>query len=435
MEGILEKAKADGVRAEVTTVDTEVVPLRFESGKLMDVNARNIRETALRVIKDGRLGTVEGTGSTDGEKLYEAATFSAGFGERIDVAFPTESIVSEEFVDPAVLQMTPDEQFDFSRGIIRRIGQRNDKIPVDLTVTRETQTVNIANTEGLASRYKKTAFRVWIQGRVPGSKVGIIKESAKTKFHDVPDELLDELDTQFRALDRTLGVRSGPMPVIFTQAAAWSLLYRFYAGANGENVARGISPLCGKIGERIAPDLFTLHDDPFFSDNVEARPFDDEGVRVSAKPVIEAGILKGYLHDLKSAAKMKAAPTGNGFRFSTWTQGIQFAPNPQFASMVCLGGDSSLEAMIAAVDYGVIVDYVLGFHSGNITNGDYSMNVGVGFLVKKGKVEGRVMDAMVAGNVYRDFPNLVAVSRRVDKSFKGYCPALMFKELKVAGKE
>jgi predicted Zn-dependent protease len=61
------------------------------------------------------------------------------------------------------------------------------------------------------------------------------------------------------------------------------------------------------------------------------------------------------------------------------------------------------------------------------------MNVGVGYLVKEGKLHSRVMDTMVFGNVYSDFQNLAAVSNRIDKSFKGYSPALLFSELSVAG--
>lgn len=433
MERLLDKARQAGIEAEVTTIDTEVCPLRFESGHLMDSNNRRLRETALRVIDRGRLGTVEGTGSTPEDELWEAARISARYGTPGDLAFPTTCIDSDAYVDPALAALTPAEAMQRCREILARMKEKNPRVPVDLTFTRETITTTIRNTAGGDCRSRRTALRIWIQGRVPGSKVGVIKESGRWKLHTVDEALLDELAEEFDVLDKPRTVKSGPLPVLFTSAAAWSLIYRYYQGVNGENVLKGISPLTERLGQPVCSELFTLVDDPFWGDGWEARPFDDEGVAIQPRPVIERGVLKNFLFDLKTGLERGCGSTGNGFRKATWTEGIQYAPNPQFAGMVTLPGASSRAEMIQGMERGIIVDYVLGFHSGNMVNGDFSMNVGVGYLVEGGELVGRVMDTMVAGNVHEDFQNLDAVSNRVDKSFKGFCPALRFSRMNVAG--
>lgn len=435
MDRLLIKARNTGVEAEITTVDTEVTPLRFESGNLMESNNRRLRETALRIIDNGKLGTVEGTGSTPVDQLWEAARISASYGTPGELAFPATRIHSDQYSDPRLEEMTPEAAMQYSTEILERMKEKNPRVPVDLTLTREVITTTIRNTAGGDCRSRRTAFRVWIQGRVPGSKVGVIKESARWKMHSVDETLLDELAEEYDILDKPLAVKSGPMPVLFTSASAWSLIYRYYQGVNGDNINKGISPLTEKLGQSICSELLTLRDDPFQGDGWEARPFDDEGVAIQPRSVIENGVLKNFIFDLKTGLERGTGSTGNGFRKATWTEGIQYSPNPHFASMVTMPGTSTREELIQSMKEGIIVDYVLGFHSGNMVNGDFSMNLGVGYVVRDGELVGRAMDTMVAGNIHQDFQYLDGVSNRLDKSFKGYCPALRFSQMNVAGTE
>ena len=74
---------------------------------------------------------------------------------------------------------------------------------------------------------------------------------------------------------------------------------------------------------------------------------------------------------------------------------------------------------------GVVVAGVLGAHSGNILNGDYSIGLSPGLWVENGEIAGRVKDAMVAGNVYEDLKNVVALGDRQHAGFMGRFPALL----------
>jgi PmbA protein len=356
VQSLLDKAKTQKMKAEITIIDTEITPLRYESSLLMDSNTRTIQECALRVIDNGRLGAVQSTGSTDVEDVWSAVELATKYGEKLDLEFPVESVTSTEYLDPILEEITPSEQRAWCENVLAMMKEKNPEVPVDLTLTRQIQNLQIKNTLGLDSSFKKSAWKVWLQGRVPGSKVGIIKESASHKFHDMPEVLLDELAEEFRCLSKTSTVKSGKMKVLFSSAAAWSLIYRFYAACNGDNVQRGISPLREKLGEKILPDNVNLYDDPFFANGVDARPFDDEGVLVTKKPVIESGRLMNFLYDLKTGARTGQGSTGNGFRKATWVEGIQFAPNPQFASMVMYPGKTTREEMVQSMDEGIIVD-------------------------------------------------------------------------------
>jgi predicted Zn-dependent protease len=65
--------------------------------------------------------------------------------------------------------------------------------------------------------------------------------------------------------------------------------------------------------------------------------------------------------------------------------------------------------------------------------GEFSMNVGIGTVVKDGKVQGRAMDTMVAGNVYEDFFNISALGNQIEYNPWVYSPDMFFSEMSVSG--
>jgi PmbA protein len=55
---------------------------------------------------------------------------------------------------------------------------------------------------------------------------------------------------------------------------------------------------------------------------------------------------------------------------------------------------------------------VLGAHSGNILNGDFSVGMNPGVYVENGRIVGRVRDGMVAGNAWDVLGRVSAVQDR-----------------------
>jgi PmbA protein len=74
---------------------------------------------------------------------------------------------------------------------------------------------------------------------------------------------------------------------------------------------------------------------------------------------------------------------------------------------------------------GVVVAGVMGAHSGNILNGEYSVGLAPALRVEDGAIIGLVKDALVSGNVYEDLKNVVAVGDTVYDAPMGRFPALL----------
>ncbi len=140
--------------------------------------------------------------------------------------------------------------------------------------------------------------------------------------------------------------------------------------------------------------------------------------------------------NLDYADKLKEEPTGTGYRGGMW--GGETVALPPVPSLVCkriAPGDISFEDMIKGINRGVIVMGVLGAHSGNILNGDFSVGLNPGFYVENGEIKGRVKDGMVSGNVYDVLNNIESVENRLHESYTGgRYPSILLDDVSVAAK-
>jgi len=92
--------------------------------------------------------------------------------------------------------------------------------------------------------------------------------------------------------------------------------------------------------------------------------------------------------------------------------------------------------MVRSMDRGVILFGLLGAHSGNIVNGDFSVGLNPGLYVENGKIVGRVRDGMASGNVYDILGRVMAVENQIHNPH-GFnrLPCIQLDEVSVAARE
>jgi PmbA protein len=158
-----------------------------------------------------------------------------------------------------------------------------------------------------------------------------------------------------------------------------------------------------KIGKQVFDKNFSLRDDPTVAYRPASRPSDDEGVPSRRTPLINKGVVKGFLYDLQTAALAGKKSTGNGNR----NRGGLPAPAP--SALVITPGKTTFDEMVQDIKEGLIVEQLMGAEQGNILGGDFSGNVLLGFKIENGKIVGRVKDTMVSGNVYQILKDIAAI--------------------------
>ena len=92
--------------------------------------------------------------------------------------------------------------------------------------------------------------------------------------------------------------------------------------------------------------------------------------------------------------------------------------------------------MIAGVEYGLLVEEVLGMGQGNIISGAFSNPLSVAFKIEHGEIVGRIKNASIADNVYSLLKNVSAISREQNWVYGSLCmPYIMLPEMNIVAKQ
>lgn len=247
-----------------------------------------------------------------------------------------------------------------------------------------------------------------------------------------------ELDPKYIAEEavkkavKTIGgssVKSGEYPVVF-QNDMMSSVFEAFAGVFSADAAqKGLSLLDGKEGEQIAAPIVTLADDPLYPESPIKFAFDGEGVATYTKNIIENGILKTLVYDLKSAKKAGKSSTGNGRR------GSYSSPvGVGVYNLVMKPGELSYDDLIKKADNGVLITELKGLHSSSdSTSGDFSLEA-KGFVIENGKISRPAELFTVAGNFFDLMKNIDGISNDsvMDDSMNVF-PSVLVSKLSVAG--
>ena len=144
------------------------------------------------------------------------------------------------------------------------------------------------------------------------------------------------------------------------------------------------------------PAHIDIAEDPFVRGGKGSSPFDDEGVRVQARKLVDAGRVQGYFLGTYSARKLGMKTTGNagGSHNLTLTSRRTQA-------------DDDLDAMLRKLGTGLFVTELMG-HGVNYVTGDYSRGAS-GFWVEKGRIAYPVQEITIAGNLRDMFQGIEAV--------------------------
>ena len=227
---------------------------------------------------------------------------------------------------------------------------------------------------------------------------------------------------------------SGKVPVVFDPEVMADFLAIFCPVFSADQAQKGLSLLKGREGEEIAAPVLTLMDDPFYPGCTVQAGFDAEGVATSTKAVIEDGVLKTLLHNLKTAAKDGRRSTGNACKAS-YAASVSVAPY----SFYVKPGALSREELFAKAGDGIYLTEVSGGHAGaNAITGDFSLQSS-GFLIEGGKITKALRGFTVAGNFYELLKAVSAVGSDLKFGLPSGstvfgAPSVLVRELSIAGK-
>ena len=177
---------------------------------------------------------------------------------------------------------------------------------------------------------------------------------------------------------------------------------------DGESVLKGRSPFADRVGEPIASPLLTLVDDPTDPRSLGADSHDGEGLATRRVPLIEGGVLQGFLHNSMTGRRAGVPSTASAVR------GYRSTPGVGAQALAMAPGAGTIDDLLAGVDHGVLVQAMSGLHSGvNPVSGDFSVGV-EGLMVRRGARAEPIREATVASTLQRLLLDVAAVGGEIE---------------------
>ena len=368
------------MKYDILSVNEESLSIQVVAGKVESSRNKNISKKGVRLFENNKIYTTSFVGDIADEDLVKKAQASKSVGIPYDYDLPNyqdKKVVDEEsFQGPLntiqeKIELTNDYLAKFSNEFIF-----NGKF------TRSYYTLSLKNDEGRILQ-KKYGINEWyyIFKKVGSANLmdGYIEEVAKTSnLEDVFSKNIPYLDV----FKNELKFQSGKYPVLFVENS--ELTYKLSESLRVDKYFEGTALFSGKLNEKIFNKDFSLYDVNYSPDHGVYRQFDEEGTvrKISKLPLIENGVFKNVIADLRNAKKYGVEVTGNGSR------NFDSSTSLSFNRLVIGGGKRSTQEILKCLDNCVVVFMASG---GDFTDkGDFSTPLQLAYLVQKGDIIGRL---------------------------------------------
>ena len=440
LDQLMQAALTQGIEAaEVYIASGDSFKAVAAQQEIIQYSVNTTMGLSLRGLYQGKMGyaSTEVMDEQAIEQLVHGVVESASLSEEEDQQFIYTGDKEYPVVDmynQELDSVTPEQKISFALNMEKAAFAADEHIKQvsHNTVLSGKGAVRIKNTYGLDVQFEGNYCGAYLQA------IARDQEKTSTAFEVAISHDFNKLDYKQlakSAVDKAVfGLKGKPVPsgtyrVIVENGAMTDLLETFSGLFSAENTQHGLSLLKGRVGETIAADCVTLMDDPLLDHGEGSRPFDAEGVATKTKAVIENGVLKTLLHNLKTAMKDGVQTTGNASKASYSAPVRVSATNFFFKP-----GSDDLPLLMEKMRDGLVITELSGLHSGaNGVSGDFSL-LAKGYTVKEGKKEEPVEQITVAGNFYQLLKNVKAIGS--DLKFPGGSvgsPSVDVGEMPIAG--
>ncbi|KZX10988.1 TldD/PmbA family protein [Methanobrevibacter curvatus] len=294
----------------------------------------------------------------------------------------------------------------------------------------------VVNSNGVEVSNQSTSFssHIAVVAEDGGEKSSFYDSLSSTKFD------LNVVDLSKNvckiAIDSIGGekIDTGDKTVVLDYHAATGLLNTFISGFNGGAVLRGRSILKDKVSEKISSSDLSIYDDGTINGGLMSSTSDSEGTASQKTPLVENGILKGFIYDVYNSNKYnnlddidedkKQLSTGNGFR------SYSSVPAPSSSNILF---DFKQSVDMEEIRNGIIASDVLGAHTANPISGDFSVEINNPFLIENGEITKPIKKAMISGNIFKVIETVKALKSEVIQKGSFIIPKILCENLRVVG--
>ncbi|HEX4979828.1 MAG TPA: TldD/PmbA family protein [Acidimicrobiales bacterium] len=405
----------DGEELDVYVARGRDSEVRVYRGEIEQLSTADSEGVGIRVVRGGRTGFAY-AGTFDDAAVADAladARDNAEFAsadEHAGVAAP-DGIEGADIdpYDPSVESFPTGSKIDLALELERMVNAADPRIAGARVISYGDEFVEraVATSRGVANWSRRSAASVHAyviarDGDETQTGSGYSAGRAPAQL-DLDRAARDAVDRAVRMLGATKP-KSARLTAVLDPAVGATFLALVGTTLSGAAVLKGRSLFADRVGEEVAAPAVTLVEDPTRPEAWGASRFDGEGLATRPVPLIDAGVLRGFLYDTYSARRARTHSTGSAVR-----GGFKGTPGVGFRALAVLPGARSPEAIVARVDDGVLVQSVSGVHSGvNPVSGDFSVGA-TGIRIRNGELAEPVREFTIGSTIQRMLLGITAV--------------------------
>ena len=406
---------------EIAGGASEEIRIVYESDDFSVSTSGSNSRLGIRTLQDQRLGFVS-TKSTSDAALIEAVGEAYSMArlsppsEHYSLAEPgPQHSPGKEFIhENGDLLALPESQIiDYTEEVIREAMQdpriRLDR--VELALTRDAKT--LVNSKGIELSMRRS-YLSW-------SAMGMARQDDQVTSFDYDGAVAFNTDQiapriaasmgRFRdSVISSLNPRSGKSykgPVLIHPALVRQfILGTISSNANGKNQQDGTSPWKESLNQKVASESLTVFEDPLDTERLETYlPFDREGFFTGKHNIVENGVLKFVGHNIYSASRAGARPTGNASGGSGSTPAVGFF-NVKLELNDSLD-KKDLTELKKSLGSGLLIKRFSG--NADPSSGHFSGVAKNSYWIENGEMF-PVKEMMISGNLFELLNSIVAAS-------------------------
>jgi PmbA protein len=426
-QAALELPGADGV--EVLFMHEWGGLTRFASSAIHQSTWREDTGIRVRVVREGRIGVAASNDFTpEGARAAAASALELASVVSPDPLFPglapPEPVPERNGYDEATAMTSPEER---AAAVAALVGQSPPAFSAAGAYETLASEVAVANTEGQFcwAPSSQASMTVVITGDDEGS--GFAETFVSRADQLDPEAIGRRAASKALASRRPIALDPGRSTVVLEPAAVSTLVGLLgWVGFGGRSLAEGRSCFSGKEGRQVAAPSVSIYDDATAPGTL-GIPFDFEGVPRQRVDLIEHGVFRDAVYDLRTAKQVGKRTTGHALP----------PPNPDGPfplNLFMAPGDSSVEEMVAATERGVLVTR---FHYSNIVHPVESVITGMTrdgtFLIEDGEIARPVRNFRFTQSILEALTNTIAIGRETELASEFFFSASRVPALHVEG--
>ncbi|MEK6976290.1 MAG: TldD/PmbA family protein, partial [Candidatus Thermoplasmatota archaeon] len=270
---------------------------------------------------------------------------------------------------------------------------------------------------GLVRSVAQAHFTAKRDGQLAGrsSRVGATKGWELFADEDPAAKAVKAAQSTVKALGAP-AAKGGRTTVIIDHELAGVFAHEAVGHASeADLIAAGESCFKGRLGERLGVEGLSIRDDSTVPGGFGSFPFDDNGVAGASKPILDDGILVGFLADRPQAHELGVKPNG-----AARAQDFHSRPLVRMSNTLIAAGDLPEDEVFAGVKDGV---YCKGSRGGQVdtARGTFLFNAQEAYRIVKGELTTPLRDVSLTGDILSTLRNITGLGDTARMGDPGYC--------------